>query len=96
MEVSLRITITASQEETVVFIAEVDYAGVFVAEGFDEAEIEHIVKVHCPTILFPYVRETLDSTIVKGNFPPLLLAPLNFEGIYRDAQSDSLADETAH
>ena len=40
----------------------------------------------CPNVLFPYAREAIDQLTVKGNFPPLMLAPVNFEALYADAQ----------
>jgi len=47
--------------------------------------LRHILGVTCPTTLFPYVRESIDSLVVKGGFPPLNIAPVNFEAVYAEA-----------
>ncbi|MBA59350.1 MAG: protein-export chaperone SecB [Gammaproteobacteria bacterium] len=72
----------------VVYIAEVTQAGIFRKVGeIDEEILRRIMLGDCPAILFPYLREALDSMIVKGGFPPLLIAPLDFRASY-----DSLAE----
>lgn len=48
-----------------------------------QEEIEPIVAVACPNILFPYARESISDAVVRAGFPPVLLAPVNFEAIYR-------------
>jgi preprotein translocase subunit SecB len=87
--VNLCITVTAKQEDIVAFIVEIDQVGIFKCQGFDEQELKHILNVNCPNILFPYARETIDSVIVKGGFPALRLAPINFEAIYVESQQSS-------
>ena len=42
-----------------------------------------VLNVNSPTILFPYLRESISSAIIRGGFQPLLLAPVNFEAIYQ-------------
>jgi preprotein translocase subunit SecB len=46
----------------------------------------------CPNVLFPYARETLDSIATKGSFPPLMLAPINFDAMYAQAKATSEAE----
>lgn len=81
-EVVLGITVTAKTEENVAFIAEIQQAGIFLIQDFDEAALGHALGSFCPSILFPYARETLDSVVVKGSFPALMLAPVNFDALY--------------
>lgn len=81
-EVVLGITVTAKTEEHVAFIAEIQQAGIFLIHGFDEAALGHALGSFCPSILFPYARETLDSVVIKGSFPALMLAPVNFDALY--------------
>jgi preprotein translocase subunit SecB len=45
-----------------------------------------MLAAFCPSILFPYARENIDSLIVKGSFPPLMLAPVNFDALYEQAK----------
>lgn len=81
-EVVLGVTVTAQLEEEVAFIAEVQQAGIFLIQGFDEASLSHALGSFCPNLLFPYARETLDNVVVKGSFPALMLAPVNFDALY--------------
>lgn len=82
-EVVLTITVTATIGEKTQFLVEVAQAGIFVIKNVPAEEIEPIVAVACPNILFPYARETVSDAVVRAGFPPVLLAPVNFEAIYR-------------
>ena len=81
-EVVLTITVTVKTGEEVAFIAEVQQAGIFLVQGLDDASQGHALGAFCPSILFPYARETLDSLVVRGSFPALMLAPVNFAALY--------------
>ena len=82
-EVVLTVTVTAKIGEKTQFLAEAAQAGIFVIQGVPNEEIEPIVAVACPNILFPFVRETISDVVSRAGFPPVLLAPVNFENIYR-------------
>jgi preprotein translocase subunit SecB len=84
-EVVLSITITAKLEEETAFLIEVQQAGIFFARGFEGEELRRILGTAAPNALFPYARETLDSICVKGAFPPIVLAPVNFDAVYQQA-----------
>lgn len=81
-EVVLVLTVEATLEDEPGFIVEVHQAGVFTCKDFGAAELEQLVATVCPTILFPYARESIDSLVVKGSFPALMLAPINFDALY--------------
>ncbi len=81
-EVDLHMTITARQDEEVIFLVDVVQAGMFDLVNVNEKEADRVLQIHCPNILFPFVRETVASLIVKGGFPQLLIGPINFEAIY--------------
>ena len=68
--------------EEIAFIAEVQQAGIFLIKGLDAASMSHTLGAFCPNILFPYARETIDSLVVRGSFPALMLAPVNFDALY--------------
>ena len=78
-EVILKLGVTVKTDDDVAFLVEIQQAGVFVLQGFDEQTIEHILGSMCPNILFPYARETIDSLAVKASFPAPMLAPIDFE-----------------
>jgi preprotein translocase subunit SecB len=81
-EVVLKLSVTVKNGEETAFIAEVQQAGIFLIKGLDGAAMSHTLGAFCPNILFPYARETLDSLVVRGSFPALMLAPVNFDALY--------------
>jgi len=96
-EVILTLSVTATQEDKTAFIVEVQQGGIFFVSGIPEAQLRQVLATVCPTILFPYAREAIDSLVVRGSFPPLMLAPVNFDALYVQAmkqQQDKLASET--
>ena len=84
-EVVLTLTITAKLEEQTAFLVEVQQAGIFYIKNADPGQLSQIVGIACPTTLFPYALESVDSLVVKGGFPPLQFAQVNFEALYGNA-----------
>lgn len=82
-ETTLTVTVTAKIKEKTMFLVEAAQAGIFVARNIPAAELEAVLAIACPNILFPYVREVISETTVRAGFPPVLLAPVNFEAIYQ-------------
>lgn len=82
-EVTLKINVTAKIGEKVAFIVELVQAGTFLIKNFDKEQIRSILGSYCPTILYPYAREAICNAIVRGGFPQLNLAPVNFEALYQ-------------
>ena len=85
-EVVISVTVTAKQGETTAYLVEVQQAGIFTITGFSDEELGPMVGSYCPTLLFPYVREVISDLITKAGFPPMLLAPVNFDMIYAQHQ----------
>jgi preprotein translocase subunit SecB len=81
--VVLTLTVTAKVGEKTHFLVEAAQAGIFQIRNVPQEELEPIIAVACPNILFPYARETISDAITRAGFPPVLLAPVNFEAIYR-------------
>jgi preprotein translocase subunit SecB len=81
-EVVVTVTVTARAGEKTLFLAEAAQAGIFALRGVPQAEIEPVLAIACPTILYPYARETISDLVTRGGFPPVLLAPVSFEAIY--------------
>ena len=84
-EVVLLLTITARIDNKVVFLVEVKQAGLFAINGIEGIQLSHAINTLCPQILFPYARETIDSLLTRGGFPPLMLAPINFDAVFAQA-----------
>ena len=93
-EVVLVLTAEAQMEEQAAFLVEVHQAGIFAAKDFDELQLEQLLATVCPNILFPYAREAIDSLVVKGSFPALALAPVNFDALYKQ-QKEAMAQQPA-
>ena len=83
----LTITVTAKSGEKTLFLVEVAQAGIFVARNIPEQELEAVLGIACPNILFPYAREVVSDLTTRAGFPPVILSPVNFEAIYQ-AQRD--------
>jgi len=81
-EVILILTVEARQDEAVCFLVEVQQGAVFTCRGLEEVQLEQVLNTVCPNIIFPYAREAIDAMVIKGSFPPLMLAPVNFEALY--------------
>jgi len=81
-EASVSATVTAKVGDKTLFLAEVVQAGIFQVRNVGEDDLRPLLGIACPTILFPYLRETISDLITRGGFPPVLLAPVSFEALY--------------
>jgi preprotein translocase subunit SecB len=82
-EVDLKLSIKASTETTPVFHVELLYGGLFQLQGVSEQDIEPMLLIECPRYLFPYAREIVARATSDGGFyPPFMLDPIDFAGIY--------------
>lgn len=86
-EVVLKLSVTVKTNDDDAFLIEIQQAGVFVIDGFDDDTAEHLLGSMCPNILFPYARETIDSLAVKATFPAPMLAPINFDALLDQRKS---------
>ena len=92
-EVTVAVAVTARAGQRPVFLAEAVQAGIFAIRGVPEARLEPLLAIGCPTIIYPYARETLSDLVTRGGFPPVLLAPVSFEALYAQrAQQQSGPD----
>ncbi len=78
----MAVTVTVSFEEKTVYLVEIHQAGIFHIEGFPDEILNRMLATVCPNILFPFAREFVADLIMRGGFPQLLLAPVNFEALY--------------
>lgn len=81
-EVTVTATVTAKAGDKTLFLAEAVQAGIFQLRNVPEEELGPLLGIGCPTILFPYLRETISDLVLRGGFPPVLLAPISFEALY--------------
>lgn len=94
-EVVLTITVDAKDGDTTLFLVEVQQAGLFAIDGYEEEEFSAIVGSFCPNILFPYAREAVASVVQKGGFPEFVLQPINFDSLYMQSRQQLAEKEAA-
>lgn len=85
-EVDLKIEVAVSIEGTEVFKVNVTQTGAFTIKGYEADEVEHLTQSFCPTVLYPYARETIAGLVAKAGFPQLHLSPVDFEGRYQSTK----------
>jgi preprotein translocase subunit SecB len=81
-EVILSVTATVNSNKKSAFLVEVHQAGIFLVSGFASEQLHQMLGSFCPNILFPYAREAISDLVVRGGFPQLILAPVNFDALY--------------
>ena len=88
-ETTVSATVTAKAGDKTLFLAEAVQAGIFQVRNVPEADLKPLLGIACPTILFPYLRETISELVTRGGFPPVLLAPVSFEALYVQRQQQA-------
>ena len=96
-EVLLTITVTAKTKDKTMFLVEVQQAGVFQIRHVPEADMDPVLGIACPNILFPYLRETVSDIVSRAGFHAVILNPVNFEALYlqRKQQAEQAAASQA-
>jgi preprotein translocase subunit SecB len=82
---------SVEEKPTVVFIADLSYAGIFTLTGIPEAQMEPILLVECPRLLFPFARNILADVTRDGGFPPVMLGPIDFVGLWQSRRAAQAA-----
>ncbi len=91
-EVALDIRADCKSGETVAFILELTYGGVFTLNVAPQ-DVRPVLLIECPRMLFPFARQILASTTLNGGFLPLMLGPVDFAALYRKQQHDGEAPD---
>ena len=90
-EVTLTVTVTARAGEKTVFHAEAAQAGIFTVRGIPQQDLEPLLGIGCPTVLFPYAREVISDLVTRAGFPAVVLQPISFEQLYVERQRQAAA-----
>lgn len=83
-EYVLTLTVTATVGGKTLFLVETSQAGVFVIRGIAADQLQPVMAINCPNVLFPYARQTIADATMRAGYPPIHLAPINFEMLYRE------------
>ncbi len=88
----LTVTVTAKVKDKTMFLAEVAQGGIFVIRNIPQPDLDAVLGIACPNILYPYAREVVSDVVTRGGFPPVVLNPVNFEALYQ-AQKQAEAEQ---
>jgi|TARA_B100000767_G_scaffold189160_1_gene176502 preprotein translocase subunit SecB len=86
-DITLDINVKAETENNVVYLVEVKQAGLFIIDGADDELKDVFLNIRCPEVIFPYARETISSLVQKAGFPPIFIAPIDFNALYQQELS---------
>jgi len=89
-EVSLMLSATAKKEDTVYFIAEIQYAALVSINEVPENQHHPLLFIEVPKLMFPFARQILSDMTASGGYPPLLLNPVDFQAMYIERFADEL------
>lgn len=99
-EVVLTVTAKVTNNAKTAFLVEVEQAGIFTIQGPNKEQLDHLLNSFCPSLLFPYAREVISSEVMRGSFPQLVLAPINFDALYmqqlEEVKNQQKAVKTEH
>lgn len=88
-EVVLSVGVIAHNADELAFSLKVEQAALFRIGGFPEDQLRQALSVACPSVMFPYLRENVDHLLVKGGYPALTLAPINFDAMFHERQKST-------
>jgi preprotein translocase subunit SecB len=94
-ECVLTVTVTAKTGDRTIFLVEASQAGIFTIKGVPQDQLQPVIAVHCPTVLFPYVRETIAEATSRAGYPPVHLQPINFEALFAQQMAQMQAQPSA-
>lgn len=88
-EVELRVNAQAVDGDNTLFAIELIYGGVFRIAGFPPEAIRPLTMIECPRLLFPFARQIIADATRNGGFPPLMIDPIDFAGMYRQRLAET-------
>jgi preprotein translocase subunit SecB len=91
-QTELTITVTAKIGEKTMFLVEANQAGIFQIRNVPNQDLDAILGIGNPNILYPYVRETISDMVTRAGFPPVMLNPVNFEALYQAQKTQEAQD----
>ena len=91
-ESTVTITVTAKIKDKVAFLVEGKQAGIFEARNIPDEQLDPLLGIGCPNIIYPYLRANIADAITRAGFPPVHLAEINFEVFYQQ-RLQALAEE---
>lgn len=85
-EVSVTATVTTTVNDKTLFLVEAKQAGIFEIRNIPQDQLQPILGIACPQIVYPYLRAVVSDICTRGGFPPVLLSEVNFQAMYEAQQ----------
>ena len=82
-EVEVSVTLTARLNDKVFFLVEAKQAGIFEISNLPEEQLQPVLNIVCPSMIYPYLRSNVADLLTRASLPPLHLAEMNFEQFYQ-------------
>jgi preprotein translocase subunit SecB len=90
-EVAVTATVHTKIQDRTVFLVEVKQAGIFEVRNLPQDQMNQIMGIACPQIVYPYLRSNVADIVQRGGFPPVHLAEINFQAMYEQQQAEASA-----
>ena len=94
-EVDIKLSAKANREEGAIFVVELLYGGVFQIAGVAAEDLEPVLLIECPRYLFPFARKIIADVTSDGGYPPFMLDPIDFAGVYATRKAQE-AEQVGH
>lgn len=89
-EVAISATVSVTSGDKVIFIIEIEHAGIFLIKNIPEEILPRLIAVDCPTVIFPFTRQIIAQTALDGGFMPIMLDPMNFMAMHEKRTKESI------
>ena len=88
-EVSVTATVTTTIGDRTLFLIEAKQAGIFEIRNLPDEQVQGIIGVVCPQMIYPYLRASVSDMCTRAGFPPILLAEVNFQAMFEAQQAQA-------
>ncbi len=90
-EVTVTATVTTKVGDKVLFLVEAKQAGIFEIRNVPDADLQRIIGIACPNIIYPYLRAIVSDVCTRAGFPPVVLTEMNFQAMFEAQQAQAAA-----
>jgi preprotein translocase subunit SecB len=90
-EITVTATVTAKVKERTLFLVEAKQAGIFEIRNVPQDQLQGIVSIVCPQMVYPYLRAIVSDVCTRAGFPPILLTEVNFQAMFEAQQQQAAA-----
>jgi preprotein translocase subunit SecB len=88
-EVAVTATVQTTIEDKTVFLIECKQAGIFEIRNFPQEQLDPVLGIACPQIVYPYLRSNVSDLVSRAGFPPVHLSEINFQAMYEQRQAEA-------